>query len=116
MIRVYDGYQERNVPVSCCQSLGAGGYIDTALTLLHTSNHKTPKNKNWIDEIDDEHTEDMAPWGATDVASFCDGVRRFGDNIRKVVIVCFFFMLIPFCTVLVYGRYFYSSFVVIVFK
>jgi hypothetical protein len=62
MIRVYDGYQERNVSISCCQSLGAGGYIDTALILLHTSNHKTPKNKNWIDEIDDEHTEDMAPW------------------------------------------------------
>jgi hypothetical protein len=31
------------VPVLCCQSIGAGGYIDSALSLLHSSNHKTPK-------------------------------------------------------------------------
>jgi hypothetical protein len=73
--------------------------------------------------------------GATDVAAFCDGVRRFGDNIRKVtymhvytylyIHICIIVVavLLLFCTdtflpgpYLYMGDSFYSCFVLFLLK
>jgi hypothetical protein len=43
-----------------------------------------PRETSWWEKLRDEHTQDTGKWKLCEVQRFCDGMKRFADNIRKV--------------------------------
>ena len=73
------------MPVLNCQSTSIEGLEESSLRLLHTWGYKVnTRETSWWEKIQDEHTQNTGRWKLSEVQRFCDGVKRYADNIRKV--------------------------------
>ena len=72
------------MPVSSCQSVGVGELVEEALKLLKSSGMQHAQDVNAWESLRDESNHNEEKWKLSEVRTFCDGVRRFGDNMRKV--------------------------------
>jgi hypothetical protein len=90
LVRVYDGNQDLYVTHACIIG-GAYGitYYGNAHDWLHEHNYCIPESKEEYKQMLDAVFKNLVPcplstWSSDEVETLLDGMRRFGDDVKKV--------------------------------
>ena len=90
LVRVHDGNQDLYVAYSCIID-GAFGlsYYNNAYDWLHQNNYRIPNTEIEYNRMLDVVFKNLVPcplstWSSDEVETILDGIRRYGDDVKKV--------------------------------